>query len=118
MKQNPTIKTVLIWLPSIVIAMIFIQNGIGKIWHADQMDKAIKNDFVMVGVGVILLIATLLFLYSKTIVWGTSILAFYMTFIVFIHLYKGKPFEVASLIVICTIFAAYIRSPQWFHTNK
>lgn len=45
--------------------MIFIQNGIGKIVRADQMDKIVKNDNLMITAGVILLFATALFLYNK-----------------------------------------------------
>ncbi|MBL4592602.1 MAG: hypothetical protein JKX68_02170 [Flavobacteriales bacterium] len=115
MKREKRIRKALIWLPSLVISTIFIQNGIGKIFHSDQMDKIVTNNTVIISVGIILLIATALFLYNKTIVLGTSILALYMTFIVFIHMYKGKPFEVVVLIVMCTIFAAYLRKPQFFH---
>lgn len=115
MKNEKTIRTILIWLPSIVLSMIFIQNGLDKILHPDQLDKVVKNDTLFIAVGVILLIATVLFLNNKTMLWGTTILAFYMTFISFIHWYKGKPFEVVVLIVMCTIFAAYLRQPQLFH---
>lgn len=45
------------------------------------------------------------------LIWMPSV----MISMVFIHLYKGKPFEVTVLIVISIIFAAYIRNPQLFH---
>ena len=115
MKLEKLISTVLIWLPSIVISMIFIQNGVGKIFESNQSAKIITNNTVIIMVGIMLLIATVLFLFNKTIIWGTAILAFYMTFIVFIHLYKEKPFEVAVLIIVATIFAAYLRKPELFH---
>lgn len=118
MKIKKIVRTTLIWLPSVMLSMIFIQNGLGKIFHSDQMDKIIKNDSLMITVGVILLIATALFLYSKTIIWGTTILALYMTSITFIHLYKGKPFEIVVLIVMCAIFAAYLRKPNLFHQKQ
>ena len=41
-----------------------------------------------------------------------------MTFIVFIHMYKGKPHEVTILIVMATIFASYIRKPEIFLPDK
>ncbi|GAL61769.1 hypothetical protein JCM19300_1592 [Algibacter lectus] len=41
-----------------------------------------------------------------------------MTLIVCIHMYKGKPYEVAILIVMATIFAAYIRSPLTFQQKR
>lgn len=116
MKIQKLIKTVLMWLPSVIVSMIFIQNGIGKIFHSDQMDKIVSNNMVIAAVGIILLVATALFLYNRTVILGTTILSFYMTFIVFIHLYKGKPFEVAALIVMCTIFAMYIRKPHFFQS--
>ena len=117
MKSEKTINTALTWLPSIVLSMIFIQNGIGKIFHPDQMDKIVENEALFISVGITLMIATILFLSNKTMLWGATVLSFYMTFISCIHWYKGKPFEVAVLIVICTIFAAYLRQPQLFHKN-
>ncbi len=115
MRIEKIIRTVLIWLPSIMISMIFIQNGLGKIFHSNQMDKIITNNSIIIIVGIILLIATALFLFNKTIILGTTLLALYMTFIVFIHISKEKPFEVVAIIVLATIFAAYIRQPQLFH---
>lgn len=115
MKFQKMIRTALTWLPSIMIALIFIQNGLGKIFQSDQMDKVISNKAVLISVGVILLAGTLLFLFNRTIIWGTFLLAIYMTCIVFIHMLKEKPFEVAGMIVLGTIFAAFIRQPQLFH---
>ena len=115
MKIEKIIRTVLTWLPSVMISMVFIQNAFRKIFQSNQLDKIITSNLVIIIVGIILLVATALFLFNKTIIWGTAVLASYMTFIVFIHLYKGKPFEVVGLIVIATIFAAYIRKPELFH---
>lgn len=117
MRIEKIIRLVLIWLPSIMISMIFIQNGLGKIFQSNQMDKIITNNTIIISVGFILLIATALFLFNKTIIWGTTLLVLYMTCIVFIHISKEKPFEVVALIVLATIFAAYIRQPQLFHQN-
>lgn len=78
------------------------------------MDKVVTNKVVLIIVGSILLLATALFLVNKTLLWGTAFLALYMTFIVFIHLYKEKPFEVAALIVLATILSAYMRKPAVF----
>ena len=72
----------------------------------------------MIATGVFLLVSTAMFLYNKTILIGTTLLALYMTFIVFIHMYKGKPYEVAILIVMATIFASYIRKPQLYNQKQ
>ena len=112
------IKKILIWLPSVIISVFYIPNALNKIFQSDQLDKVVTNSTVIIGVGVSLLIATALFLYNKTILIGTSLLAFYMTCIVAIHMYKGKPFEVTILIVMATIFAAYIRKPEIFHQKR
>ncbi|MBQ4820155.1 hypothetical protein J8M14_08770 [Aquimarina sp. MMG016] len=104
----------MIWLPSLVISIFFVLNAIEKIFHSDQMDKIVTNNAVVIIVGIFLLISTALFLYNKTITAGTTLLASYMTFIVFVHIYKEKPFEVTILIVMCTIFAAYLRTPNLF----
>ena len=118
MKTNKIFKTLLIWLPSVILTLFFIPNALNKILHSNQMDKIVTNSTVIIATGIFLLIATALFLYNKTILIGTSLLALYMTFILFIHMYKGKPHEVAILIVIATIFASYIRKPQLFHQKK
>lgn len=98
--------------------MIFIQNGLGKIFSSEQADKIVKNDTFFIIVGIILLIAVALFLINKTMLLGTIILAIYMVFISFIHWYKGKPFEVVILIIMGTIFAAYLRQPELFHKRS
>ncbi len=115
MKIEKLIRTGLIWLPSVIISTVFIQNALRKIFQSDQLDKVIANNTVIIIVGIILLLATALFMFNKTMIWGAAVLAFYMTCIVFIHMYKGKPFEVVGLIVIATIFAAYLRKPGLFH---
>ncbi|CAM4254171.1 hypothetical protein GIHI108528_11975 [Gillisia hiemivivida] len=47
--------------------MIFIQNGLGKIFHSNQMDKIITNNTIIIIVGIILLIATALFLFNPSL---------------------------------------------------
>ena len=118
MKMNKILKTLLTWLPSIIITLFFIQNALDKILNSNQTDKIVANSTIMIATGIFLLISTVLFLYNKTILIGTTLLALYMTFIVFIHMYKGKPYEVTILIVMATIFAAYIRKPKIFQQSK
>lgn len=118
MKMNKILKTLLIWLPSVTITLFFIPNALDKILNSNQTDKIVANSNIMIATGIFLLISTALFLYNKTILIGTSLLALYMTLIVFIHMYKGKPYEVTILIVIATIFASYIRKPEIFFSNK
>jgi len=118
MKTNKMLKTLLKWLPSVILTLFFIPNALDKILHSNQMDKVVTNSTIMIVTGIFLLIATALFLYDKTILIGTTLLALYMTFIVFIHMYKGKPYEVTILIVIATIFASYIRKPQLFQQKQ
>jgi len=115
MKIKKTVRTTLIWLPSIVIALFYFPNAIGKIVQPDQLDKVITNNTILILVGILLFVATALFLYNKTIGIGTAFLALYMTLIVCIHIYKGKPYEVVMLIVMSTIFAAYLRKPDIFY---
>lgn len=112
------LKTILTWLPSVIITAFFIPNAFEKIFLPDQLNKVITHNSIIITVGIILLIGTILFLINKTIIWGTTILALYMTFIVFIHMYKGKPYEVVILIVMSIIFAAYLRQPGFFHSKQ
>jgi len=106
------------WLPSVIITLFYILNALDKILNSNQTDKIVANSSIMIATGIFLLVSTGMFLYNKTILLGTSLLAFYMTFIVFIHMYKGKPNEVAILIVMATIFASYIRKPQLFNLKQ
>lgn len=118
MKTKKVLSTILMWFPSIIITLFFVPNALNKILHPNQTEKIIENSAVMIFTGIYLLMAIVLFLYNKTILFGTTLLALYMTFIVVIHLYKGKPYEVAMLIVMATIFASYIRKPELFYQKK
>ena len=118
MKMNKILRILLIWLPSVIITLFYIPNALDKIFNSNQADKIVANSSIMIATGIFLLVSTAMFLYNKTILIGTTLLALYMTFIVFIHMNKGKPYEVAILIVMATIFASYIRKPQLFHQKQ
>lgn len=118
MLVNKTLRIFLIWLPSAIITFFYVPNALDKILNSNQTDKIVANSDVMIATGIFLLVATGMFLYNKTILIGTTLLALYMTLIVFIHMYKGKPYEVTILIVMATIFASYIRRPQSFHQKS
>ena len=109
------LSTILRWLPSLLITWFFVKNAFDKILNSGQTDKIVTNNTIMIATGIFLLLATILFLYPKTILIGTTLLSMYMTFIVFIHMYKGKPYDLTILVVIAIIFAGYIRKPQVFH---
>lgn len=118
MKTNKILATLLKWLPSAIISLFFIPNALDKILNSNQTDKIITNSAVMILAGIFILIATGMFLYNKTLLIGTALLTLYMTFIVFIHMYKGKPYELVILITMATIFASYIRKPQLFRLKQ
>ncbi|WP_196893093.1 hypothetical protein [Aureivirga marina] len=113
--RNNFLKTLLTWLPSLVIMLIYIPNALSKIFEEEQVGKIVSNRGIMIATGIFLIISSILFLYNRTILIGTTLLALYMTFITCIHIYKGKPHEVALLIVIATIFCAFLRKPKLFH---
>lgn len=118
MKTNKILATLLRWLPSVIITLFFIPNAMDKILNPNQPDKIVTNNAVMILAGIFILIATGMFLYNKTLLMGTALLTLYMTFIVFIHIYKGKPYELVILITMATIFASYIRKPQLFSQKQ
>lgn len=113
-----TLSRILIWLPTLTIILFYIPNALDKLINHDQTGKVVESSAVMITAGVFILIGTALFLYNKTIMIGTSILVLYMTFIVLIHMYKGKPAEIVILILMATIFASYIRKPKLFHQQS
>lgn len=108
------LMTGLRWLPSLIICLFYVPNAWSKLFYAEDLNKVISNTIALNAVGVILLVATILFLLNKTMLWGTAMLSLYMTGIVFIHILKGKPYEVAMLIVMATVFAAYLRKANLF----
>jgi len=116
--MNKILKILLTWLPSVIMTLFFIPNALDKIFNSNQADKIVANSTIMIVTGIFLLVSTAMFLYNKTILIGTTLLALYMTFIVFIHMNKGKPYEVTILIVIATIFACYIRKPELFNQKQ
>lgn len=109
------LSRILIWLPSLAITFFYIPNALEKLLDPNQTGKIVESSAVMIIAGIFILIATVLFLYNKTVLIGTTMLVLYMTFIVLIHIYKEKPSEIVILILIATIFASYIRKPQLFH---
>lgn len=118
MRTNKITTLILTWLPSLVISLFFIPNALDKIFNSNQAGKIVSNSATIITTGVVLLVANALFLYNKTLHIGTLILSSYMTLVVFIHLQRGNPFEVTILIVMATIFAAYVRRPQSFELKK
>ncbi len=109
------LSRILLWLPSLVITLFYIPNALDKLLDPHQTGKIVESSAVMITAGIFILIGTALFLYNKTILIGTSMLVLYMTFIVLIHMYKGKPSEIVILILMATVFASYIRKPYLFH---
>ncbi|MGB5983389.1 MAG: hypothetical protein WBG46_14700 [Nonlabens sp.] len=117
MNAKSFLRTTLVWLPSVILLLIYLPNAFGKIFDPVPLDKVIQSKTIMVATGIFMILGCLLFIYSKTIIIGTAMLSLYMVCISFIHFMKGKPHEVVVLIVIATIFAAYIRRPGSFGKN-
>ena len=115
---NRTLSRILRWLPSLAILLFYIPNALDKLINHDQTGKIVESSAVMITAGIFILVGTALFLYKRTMLIGTSMLVLYMTPIVLIHMYKGKPAEIVLLILIATIFAAYIRRPQLFSRDN
>lgn len=113
-----TLIRTLTWLPSLAIILYYIPNAFDKLFDPNQTGKIVENSVVMISAGVYILIAIMLFLYNKTILLGTAMLVLYMTFIILIHMFKGKPSEVVILILMVTIFAAFIRKPTKFFQKR
>lgn len=89
----------MIWLPTLAIILFYIPNALDKLINHDQTGKVLESSAVLITAGVFNLLGTALFLYNKSILIWTSNLALYITFIVLIHIYKGKPSEIVILIL-------------------
>ena len=117
-KTERALRRILKILPSLALLSFYIPNAWDKLIHHDQSGKIVESSAVMITAGVFLFLGMGLFLYRKTVLIGTTMLVSYMSLIVLIHLYKGKPAEIVMLIGIATIFAAYIRRPNSFHEKS
>lgn len=109
MTYQKHLKTLLFWLPSLLVLIYYIPTALDKLIHPNQTGKIVESSTVMIIAGSYILCALGLFLYNKTRYIGTALLALYMVSIILIHLYKGKPAELLVLLLIATIFAVYIR---------
>lgn len=114
MKTEKVLKRLLIWLPSLIILLFYIPNALNKLLEPSQTGKIVENSAAILIAGIFILVGVILFLYNKTMLYGALMLVLYMVFIVLVHMYKGKPAELAMLIPIATILAAYIRKPLLF----
>ena len=112
MQLLKTAKHLLLWIPSLVVAYFFLDNGLTKIFFSNGMDKIGASTNLLITSGIFLVLAVALFLSKKTLVYGTAFLVLYMTAIVFIHISKEKPFLLTASIVVLTLFAAYLRKTQ------
>ena len=113
-KFEKTLSRILIWMPSLAITLFYLPNALDKLLDPHQTGKIVENSAVMITAGIFILAGLVLFLYNRTLLIGTSMLVLYMTSIVVIHIYKGKPSEVVILILMATIFASYVRKPKMF----
>ncbi len=100
---------IVVWLPSILVAIYFIQNAVEKIVMSTELDKAGLSPTQIFIVGIILLVATALYVIDKTMIIGSTVLALYMISVVCIHFNNGKPYIIASQIVLAILYGAYIR---------
>jgi len=118
MKAEKALTALLRWLPSLIVILFYLPVALNKLFEPHQTGKIVESGAVMITAGIFLLVAIILFLNNKTIVFGTTLLVVYMTCVVFIHMYREKPAEVVMLILIATIFAAKSRKPALFHRQE
>tara|TARA_R110002167_G_scaffold79830_5_gene219874 strand:+ start:10958 stop:11335 length:378 start_codon:yes stop_codon:yes gene_type:complete len=109
MKREKFLIKILTWTPSLVLTFFYIPNALNKLLDPNQTGKIVESSVVMITAGIFILVGIALFLYNRTMLIGTSMLVLYMISIVLIHIYRGKPSEVLILILISTVFAAYMR---------
>ena len=117
MKAKPILISILIYLPSVLLAVFYVPTALDKLLDPHQTGKIVQSSAVMLTAGIFILTGLALFYYHKTMLWGVTMLSLYMLAVIGIHLYKGKPAEVLMLILMSTLFAAYIRKPEVFERN-
>ena len=100
-----------------LLAVFYVPTALDKLLDPNQTGKIVQSSAVMLTAGVFILTGLALFYYHKTMLWGVTMLSLYMLPVIGIHLYKGKPAEVLMLILMSTLFAAYIRKPEVLARN-
>jgi len=113
MNTSNILKCTISWLPTIPVVFFFLQNALEKVLYPGQLDKMGLSENALILIGVTLMVATVLFLFERTVLIGTLILATYMSIIVFIHALEEKPFLIAILIVLLIILAGFVRMPKF-----
>lgn len=103
------VQTIIKWLPAMLVSIFFVQNAFEKILKSTELDKAGLSPTQILITGIVLLIATALYLIDKTMIIGTVILMLYMISVVFIHFNNGKSYIIASQIVLAIAYGAYMR---------
>ncbi len=99
-----------------LIAIVFLGSALGKISGSDQMMKMAAGFGFSTGsfqvLGVVEIIAVLLFIFPRTGILGTVLLASYMGGGIATHLQHSQPIMV-PVIIECLIFVtAAIRFPE------
>jgi hypothetical protein len=118
MRQKLSIQQLIIWLPSIWVAYFFIDNAIRKvIAPAAEMKAGLSDPFVVL-VGVALLLFVVLFVMSRTALWGAFLLAAYMSVVLVMHIKNDKPFMLTAGVIVLILAAVTVRYPKLVSETK
>lgn len=109
-------RNIINWVLAGLVGLIFIGSGLGKIFAGDQAiqmakDLGITAETVTV-LAIIEIVLGLLFIYPRTGISGTLLLAAYMGGAIATHLQQGQPLIAPCLIEAFVWIAAMVRFPE------
>lgn len=110
--KRPSTRQVATWLTTILIACFFVDNAVNKVISPKEQLKPGLNDSEIIVVGILLLLFVMLFLISKTGLWGAFFLTIYMIVTLVQHIKHNKPFAMTAGIIVLIVASVLLRYPK------
>ncbi|MGD9636416.1 MAG: DoxX family protein [Pirellulales bacterium] len=104
------------WVLGVVPCLLFVMSGVMKLLRLKEvvegMAKSGFPDHLLLGLGIVELTCTILYLIPQTAVLGAILLTGYMGGAIVTHLRLGEPFWLHILIGVALWLGLYLRDPR------
>ncbi len=102
------------WVIAGLLTALYLYSSLGKLYlHPEQMEQLhLANWRVIIAIGEIT--SALLFLCSKTNIYGTLLLSAYMGGAIIIHMTNGISIAMPSVVLIMVWVVGFLRNPEFF----
>ncbi len=108
--------TIIGWILTLVPAALLLMSAVMKFTKPESVVEGFKHlglsDKYALGLGIIELACTVLYLFSRTAVLGAILLTGYLGGATFAHLRVGDPFIMPALVGVVIWAGAFLREPR------